>query len=94
MNREFDEEKIHQSSKNFDKNHANDYESFLLSIPEIQVINIPICHAYKRVKLMNMRDQAAYLQKIGYVPLSHRVNPEPRKESTTGYKAYKSWGGD
>ncbi len=78
MSREFDDEKINPSNKLFDKQHAKEYEDFLVSIPETDVIKLPVSHAYTRVKLISMIEQPEMLRKAGYRPQEKPTNNEPK----------------
>lgn len=93
LNREFDEEKINSSSKLFDKEHAKEYENFLLSIPETEVIKIPVTHAYKRVKLISIIEQPEFLRRIGYSPNQKQAIDEPKRYSKSTHIT-RNWYGD
>jgi hypothetical protein len=93
LNKEFDEEKINSSSKLFDKEHAKEYEDFLLSIPETEVIKIPVTHAYRRVKLISMIEQPEFLRRAGYNPNQKTTIDEPKRYSKPTHIT-RNWHGD
>lgn len=97
LGREFDEDKINPSHKDFDKSYMQDYENYLVSIPETEAVKIPISHAYKRIKIISAREQPALLAQAGYVPNKQRIqrSDEPQRiNSLRSTKVYKNWAHD
>lgn len=96
LDREFDVDKLNKSHPSFDREAFNDYRKFLISIPEVEVINMPIEHAYARIKFIGQEEQQDYLRKAGYIPVKDRphsqTQPTPRNGGPT--KIYKNWTND
>jgi len=95
--KQFDENKIKEGHKEFDKAVFNEWREYLLSIPETETMILPVQYIYARSRFIGQRDQKAYLEKAGYVPENQRIHKseEPqRSASNRPTKIYKNWAHD
>lgn len=95
--KEFDENKIKKGSRDFDQKVFDEYKAYLMSIPETETMVLPPAYLMERNKFLNMRDQAEYLRKAGYVPPNARPHDESPKSSNRNSgptKVYKNWAHD
>lgn len=95
--KEFDENKIKKGGRDFDQAVFDEYKAYLMSIPETETMILPPAYLMERNKFLNMRDQAEYLRKAGYVPPNARPNDESPKTSNRNSgptKVYKNWAHD
>lgn len=95
--REFDTEKINPTHPSFDKCAYEDYKAFLLSIPETDVVKMPIEYAYARIKLIGQKEQAEYLRSVGYIPDRERLreqSPITSNRISKPTKIFKHWNHD
>lgn len=87
---EFDPKKIRG-----DGEQREDYEKYLLSIPEHLVLGLPPQYAYDRQRLLNTKDTARHLKECGYIPPNERaVIEQPRSGNNKPTKMYKNWNSD
>lgn len=92
----YDENKIKQGHKDFDKAVFDEYREYLMAIPETESMILPPVYLMARNKFLNMRDQQAWLLKQGYVPENQRIHKEEPQRSNAGkpVKMYKNWAHD
>jgi hypothetical protein len=86
ITREFDLSKLKPYSRYFDENLYQEYQEYLISIPEFLVISLPASYAFDRMKFLNDKDQNENLKKLGYIEL-HEIECDKTKN-------YKSWNND
>ena len=91
----FDETKIKQGHKDFDQAVFDEYKEYLMGIPETETMILPPIYLLARNRLLNMRDQKAWLLKQGYIEEKNRT---PQEQGRTGNgkptRMYKNWHGD
>jgi len=95
--KEFDANKIKRGHKEFDQKVFDEYREYLMAIPETETMILPPVYLMERNKFLNMRDQAEYLRKAGYVPPNARPHDESPKSSNRNSgptKVYKNWAHD
>lgn len=84
---EFDKRKINKGGEQYEE-----YCSYLLSVPDNQVLSLPPVYAYDRQRLLNAKETANHLRESGYVPPNQR---QPFEQSRTSNgrptKIYKAW---
>jgi len=93
----FDENKIKKGHREFDQAVFDEYKAYLMSIPETETMILPPVYLMERNRFLNMRDQAEFLKKAGYVPTKDRLHEESLKTSNKNngpQKVYKSWAHD
>jgi hypothetical protein len=91
----FDENKIKRGHREFDQSVFDEYRDYLMSIPETETMILPPVYVMERNKFLNMRDQAEWLKKHGYIPPNQRVQEEPQRSGNNkATKIYKTWGND
>lgn len=94
--KEFPENKIKIGHKEFDQAIYDEWKAYLLSIPEEQTMILPTKYLYERNRFINMREQKAVIEKLGYVPENQRIHKEepPRSNAGKPVKMYKNWAHD
>jgi len=91
----FDENKIKKGHREFDQAVFDEYKSYLMSIPETETMILPPVYLMERNKFLNMRDQAEWLRKSGYIPPNERDGREaPRASNGKPTRVYKNWAGE
>ena len=84
---EFDEKQIKKGGTQFDE-----YNKYLLSVPEHLILGLPPKYAYDRMRLLSKNDTAHHLREAGYVPENQREgNEAPRNTGGRPTKMYKTW---
>lgn len=92
-------DKVHPD---FDKRKTNkggeqyaEYCSYLLSIPDNQVLSLPPIYAYDRQRLLNAKETQHHLRESGFIPPNQREPFEqPRNSNGRPTKIYKAWSND
>lgn len=95
--KQFDVNKIKKGHIEFDQSVFDEYKAYLMAIPETETMILPPIYLMDRNKFLNMRDQAEWLKRAGYVPPNQRECDESLKNrdgSKRGTKAYKTWVND
>lgn len=94
--KQFEENKIKRSHKEFDQKVFDEWRNYLLSIPEHQTMILPATYLYERNRFIGMQKREEELRRVGYVPENQRVHKEEPQRSNAGRptKMYKNWNHD
>lgn len=90
----FDENKIKKGHREFDKAVFDEYRSYLLSVPEIETMTLPVSYAYARMRFLSQIDGSIHLKECGYNPTPQGQGKESPRRSGEPQKVYKNWNGD
>jgi hypothetical protein len=82
----YDANKVNPRHREFDQTIFEEYKTYLMGVPETETMTLPPSYVLARNKFLNMRDQADYLRKAGYIP------PNERESFASGKSSYKKSG--
>jgi hypothetical protein len=91
--REFDEEKITQTNRNFEQRIYNEFCDYLLSIPEERTHILPPRYVFRRMKLIAAKEQPKFLREKGYPNPQGHAKDAPRGHGGP-QRVYKSFYGE
>ncbi len=91
---EFPEDKIKKGHRNFDEAVFLEYKKYLISVPEVLVLSLPISYAYARTRFLTEIEVCRSLKESGYNPTQRVDNKVPPRRSSGPQKIYQNWSGD
>jgi len=87
--KEFDHSKLKPNTREFDKKLYDEYKSYLIGIPQTQILSLTPQDTYARMKFLAMNEQPENLRQRGFIPHAQRVNTDTPKS-----KSYRAWNND
>lgn len=90
----YDANKVNPRHREFDQLVFEEFKTYLMAIPETETMILPPAYVLARNKFLNMRDQADYLRKAGYIPPNEResfASPKPSDKKSGPKPVYKAW---
>ena len=89
--KQFEENQITPSNKDFNPKVCEEFREYLLSIPETETMVLPPNYAYRRMRFIAAKEQPEYLRQAGYDPNPQGYDCEQRSGQNNPSRMYKNY---